>query len=322
MAFVGLGTELWAAFEGKKRVMNAEIETKPLKAAACMIGGMILIGFIDNYVAVIAGQISLWQFQLARTIPAIVLIVLLSKIGFGSLRPVRLWAVGVRSLLITVAMLFYFGSLAFMPIAQSLAGLFTSPIFVLLISVFWRGVKIGPWRVIAVLMGFAGILFVLNPDPANLSWVLLMPVAGGFFYALGSVATRSLCEGEQTLVMLMGLMVLQGAIGGVMLLVLGWVDPAVPSGADGFLLRPLVWPMWEAVPIVLLQAVGSVAGVGLLTKAYQLGEVSQVAVYEYSVMIFGPLFAFILFGQYLGALQGVGIALIATAGIIIASRSR
>jgi len=142
---------------------------------------------------------------------------------------------------------------------------------------------------------FAGILFVLNPDPANLSWVLLMPVAGGFFYALGSVATRALCEGEQTLVMLMG---------------------------DGFLLRPLVWPMWEAVPIVLLQAVGSVAGVGLLTKAYQLGEVSQVAVYEYSVMIFGPLFAFILFGQHLGALQGIGIALIATAGIIIASRSR
>jgi drug/metabolite transporter (DMT)-like permease len=287
-----------------------------------MIGGMILIGFIDNYVAVVAGQISLWQFQLARTIPAALLIVLLSKVGFGTLRPVRLWAVGVRSLLIALAMLFYFGSLAFMPIAQSLAGLFTSPIFVLLIAVFWRDVKIGPWRVVAVVMGFIGILFVLKPDPANLSWVLLMPVAGGFFYALGSTATRALCEGEQTLVMLMGLMVIQGAVGAVMLVALGWIDPVMPAGADGFLLRPLVWPMWEAVPIVLLQAVGSVAGVGLITKAYQIGEVSQVAVFEYSVMIFGPLFAFILFGQHLGALQALGIALIMTAGIIIALRSR
>ena len=302
--------------------MQTQIETKPLKAAVLMIGGMILIGFIDNYVAVVAGQISLWQFQLARTIPAALLIVLLSKVGFGTLRPVRLWAVGVRSLLIALAMLFYFGSLAFMPIAQSLAGLFTSPIFVLLIAVFWRDVKIGPWRVVAVVMGFIGILFVLKPDPANLSWVLLMPVAGGFFYALGSTATRALCEGEQTLVMLMGLMVIQGAVGAVMLVALGWIDPVMPAGADGFLLRPLVWPMWEAVPIVLLQAVGSVAGVGLITKAYQIGEVSQVAVFEYSVMIFGPLFAFILFGQHLGALQALGIALIMTAGIIIALRSR
>lgn len=83
-------------------------------------------------------------------------------LGFGTMRPQRLWAVSVRSLLIAVGMLLYFGSLAFMPIAQSLAGLFTSPIFVLLMTVVVLKQKIGLWRVLAVVIGFTGILLVLG----------------------------------------------------------------------------------------------------------------------------------------------------------------
>ena len=48
----------------------------------------------------------------------------------------RLWAVAAAQPVGRhVGMMLYFGSLAFMPIAQSLAGLFTSPIFVLLMTV-------------------------------------------------------------------------------------------------------------------------------------------------------------------------------------------
>ena len=61
---------------------------------------------------------------------------------------------------------------------------------------------------------------------------------------------------------------------------------------------------------------------GLLNRAYQLGEASHVAVFEYTIMIFGPFFAWWLLSVPVTPIQMVGIAMIAAAGIIIAVRTR
>jgi drug/metabolite transporter (DMT)-like permease len=45
----------------------------------------------------------------------------------------------------------------------------------------------------------------------------------------------------------------------------------------------------------------------MIIKAYQLGEPSYVSVFEYSEMIFGPLFAWLAFGQPVGGWQVLGI---------------
>ena len=293
-----------------------------MAAAGNMVAAMLLLGFVDIYVAVIAQEISVWQFLACRFVLAAVLIWGLSRAGFGRLRPLRLWAVGARSLLIALGMVCYFGSLAFMPIAQSLAGLFTSPIWILLISVFVLRQRIGPWRVLALAIGFGGILMVLGIRDGFPGWIMLLPVAGGFLYACGSLATRLWCEGESTMCMTMGIMLLQGIIGAMALVLLGLWEPHVPDGPDGFLLRGWVWPMDVAAPLIALQAVVSVIGVSLLIRAYQLGEASQVSVLEYSIMIFGPFFGWLLMGQVITLTQIFGIGLIAASGLIIAARSR
>lgn len=296
--------------------------THPLMAASLMVGAMAIIGVIDNVIPVLAQEIGLWQFHLTRAIVSMPLIAGLSFLGLGQMAPRRLWAVALRSGLVAVSMLFYFSALALMPIAQALAGLFTSPIFILLVSSAALGHRIGPWRIAAVATGFCGILLVLQPDPGNFDWAILIPVAGGFFYALGAIATRSLCAGESTVAMLGGMMVALGLAGAAGLIVLGIAPQEAVPGPDGFVTRGWVWPMWQAAPWVLVQAVGSVAGVFLIIKAYQLGEPSYVSVFEYSVMIFGPLFAWFAFGQPVGWFQVAGIVLIAAAGGIIAVRSK
>ena len=230
-------------------------------------------------------------------------------------------AVALRSFFVAFAMLFYFGSLAFMPLAQALAGLFTSPIFILLITAFILREPVGPARIFAVIIGFIGILLVLDSDWATLTWTSFLPVFGGLFYAMGAVATRQLCEGESTLSMLSMLLIIQAIIGALALVVLGQFELTVPEGAAGFIQRGWVWPVTAALPFILLQAVGSVLGVGLIIRAYQLGSASYVAVYEYSVFISGPFFAWMLFGQTVTAVQTGGILLVAAAGIVIAWRS-
>lgn len=302
--------------------MSAEAQTRPLAAAASMVGAMCVIGAIDIYVAVIAQTLSVWQFLVMRLLMAAPVVLALSALGLGTVRPRRFGAVALRSTFIATGMFCYFGALAFMPIAMALAGLFTSPIFVLLITAFVLRQPIGPWRVVAVATGFAGILVVLGPSSAALGWVLALPVMGGMLYASGVVATRALCEGEDTLTLLLGIFVAQGALGTVVLALITVLQPAVGAGGMAFLTRGWVWPIDAAWPFLLIQVFGSILGVGLLNRAYQLGEASRVAVFEYSIMIFGPFFGWWLLGQPVTWGQGAGIALIVLAGLVIGWSAR
>ena len=301
--------------------MIKNISINDRAAALTMLAAMLVIGCIDNFISLIARDAGLWQFQVLRSAMGLPLIILVSFLGFGTLWALRLWAVALRSFFVAFAMLFYFGSLAFMPLAQALAGLFTSPIFILLITAFILREPVGPARIFAVLLGFIGILLVLDSDWSTLNWISFLPVVGGMFYAMGAVATRQLCEGESTLSMLAMLFIIQAIIGAVALAFLGQFEFTVLEGAAGFIQRGWVWPVSAALPFILLQAVGSVLGVGLIIRAYQIGTASYVAIYEYSVFISGPFFAWMLFGQTVTALQAGGIILIAAAGIVIAIRS-
>ena len=170
------------------------------------------------------------------------------------------------------------------------------------------------FRISAVIVGFAGTLMVLQVDPENFSPAVILPVIGGFLYAIGAVITRRTCGGESTFCLLAGAMTMQGLMG-----LFGINEVAGPLA---FVTRGPVWPMSGIEAVLAVQILGSILGVFALTKAYQLGEASYVAVFEYSVMIFGPAFALFWFGQTMVVSQMAGVALIMAAGAVIALRSR
>lgn len=291
------------------------------RAAQSMLAAMLIIGITDNAVPLMAEHIGLGQFYLLRTLIALPLLLLMARAGLGGLRPDKLGAVTLRALLLAVSMVFYFSAVALMPLAQALAGLFTSPIIIVLVSVLFLQMRIGLVRVGAVVAGFVGVLLVLQPDPGAFDALILLPVAGGVFYALGSIATGRLCQGESTVSMLLVYLLVQGLMGAAMLLGLQLWPQEVAAGADGFLTRGWVWDLWQIAHLILLQGFAAVGGVFLITRAYQLGEASFVAVFEYSVMIVGPGVAWLLYGQVLNGWQILGIGLIMAAGITISRRS-
>ena len=306
----------------KQTVVLSPANGSQAAAAQSMVAAMVIIGMTDNAVPTMAEHIGLGQFYILRTIVALPLLWLMAQAGLGGMAPCRVWPVTLRAVLLAVSMVFYFSAVALMPIAQALAGLFTSPIIIVVISVLFLKLRIGFVRIGAVLAGFAGVLLVLQPDTADFDWLIMLPVAGGLFYALGSIATGRMCQGESTVAMLFAYLLVQALLGGLALAGLElWPQP-VPAGADGFITRGWVWPLWEIWHLVLLQGFAAVGGVFLITKAYQLGEASFVAVFEYSVMIVGPGFAWIVFGQSLDFWQVLGIVLIIAAGATIALRSK
>lgn len=295
-----------------------EATVRPGMAAVCVLAGMATLGLTDNFVPYLSDRGSLWQFHLLRSLMALAALWAVAAMGFGVLRPKRPWAVLGRSVFQGGAMLIYFGCLSVLPIGVVVAGLFTAPLFTLLISVVFQGKRAGPWRYGAVIIGFVGALLVIRPDPSALDPVAFLPIVAGVLYAIGAIATRAWCEGESTLTLtggFFGMLMVFGAIG-LMILPAGG-----PEGHAGFALRGWVALDGSLIFWTAVQGVGSLLGIGLIFRGYQLGEASQVAVFEYSLLVFASFWAWILWGELVPPLGFAGMALIAAAGMIIALRS-
>jgi len=283
-----------------------------------ILAGMMTLGFTDNLLPFISHDSSLWQFHFIRSSFVLSALIVASGLGAGTLWPRKPLAVFGRSLFQAGALLIYFGCIAIMPIGVVIAGLFTAPLFVLIISVIFQGKSVGPVRWLAVGLGFLGALLVIRPDPSALDPIAFLPVFAGLLYAIGAIATRAWCEGEQTLTLtawFFGLLMLFGGIG------LCGLPGGGALGAEGFPLRgwmPLSGGMlgWYAV-----LAIGALIGIGFIFRGYQIGEASNVAVFEYALLIFASFWAWILWDQTVPVLGLLGMALIVGAGVIIALRS-
>lgn len=298
-------------------------QDRTLAAAGLIFVYASVIGFTDNYVQVIAENAGLWQFHVTRTLMAMVLLGLVALLFGLRLRPVNLKAVVARSAIHGFAMVIYFGALAFLPVALVAAGLFTAPIFVLLISRFAYGHAIGPVRIFAVLLGFAGVILVLGPEAlSGASLAAVLPILAGALYAMGNIATREWCAQERAETLLAGFFLGIGALGAVGMLVLTIWPIEVPSGAEYFLMRGPVWPDGAFWFWTFVQALGSLLGVGMMIRAYQITDASRASVLEYMILPASAFWSWVIWGQTLGALAWIGMALIVMAGVVIAVRAR
>lgn len=296
---------------------------RTLAAAAAVLGYATLIGYTDNYVRVVAAEGGLWQFHFIRTLMAAAVFFAVAPILGLDLRPKNLRAVAGRSALHGGAMLIYFGCLAFLPVAQVAAGLFTAPIFVLLIARFVYGHALGPARIVAAAVGFLGVVLALTPGTEQpLGWASVAPVAAGALYALGNLATREWCAGESAATMTLGFFVALGVAGALGVVVLAIFPLPVPPGTDGFVLRGWVSPSATFLWWTAVQAVGSMIAVGMVVRAYQLAEASRVAIFEYVILPIAAIWGWILWGETLGWMAALGMAMIVAAGSAIALRGR
>lgn len=293
-----------------------------MAAAAMMVGCALLIGFTDNGVRVIAESAGLWQFHATRSVMAAVMLAGAAAFGLR-LRPRNWRAVVARSGLHGVAMLMYFSALGFLSVAQVAAGIFSAPIFVLLINRFAFGQRITGLQAGAVALGFAGVVMVLGPAVLEgASLAALIPVLAGAFYALANIATRVWCADEAPGTLLAGFFAALGLFGAIGMAVLTAFPLPVLPGADGWVLRGPAVPDAGFWIWTFIQAAGSLLGVGLMIRAYQLAETAKVAVFEYAVLPAAALWTWIIWGQGVGWSALLGMAAIAAAGTIIARGGR
>ncbi|TXI03397.1 MAG: DMT family transporter [Pseudorhodobacter sp.] len=301
--------------------MSATKDRTLLAAGFISIYAMI-IGFTDNYVRVIADEAGLWQFHFTRSIMTAVLLGLGVLVLGWRIRPRNWRAVAARSVIHGLAMLIYFGALAFVDVALAAAGLFTAPIWVLLISRFAYGQPIGPVQVLAVALGFIGVILVLGPEAmGGASLAAVLPIVAGALYAMGNIATRAWCDGESAQTLVAGFFAALGAIGALGMVTLTLFPLEAPAGMAGFLQRGPVWPSGVFYFWTFMQAAGSLIGVGCMVRAYQITDAGRASVLEYVILPASAFWTWALWGKGLEPLAVLGMGLIVAAGTMIALRA-
>jgi len=292
--------------------------SKRLQSAILAILASALLSFTDNFVYLVSQEAGLWQFQVFRTlfaIPIIILGIAILKIPY---KVKSLKRVIVRSLIISTGLLVYFSALGFLPVAQAGAGLFSSPIWVLLFSILFFKHKANIAQIAAITVGFVGVLMLLQPDVSSMSAFSLFPLIAGAFYGFGMLTTRYWCSEESAATLTIGVFTTMGIVGSVALLGLSvW-----PIDSNEFFFQGWTSLTPAFLGLTFGQALGGVISVALITQAYKIGEPSFTAVFEYSFLIFAALWTLLLWGKETNLLAVIGIVIILISGTAISLLSK
>ena len=303
---------------------GAHEDDRPAFAASLMVGSLFLLGFQDALVKLVSSDLSLWQFQFIRAACNLAFLILLARILWGGLppKPIRLWAVALRSMFLVGAMIFFFGGISDLTLAQIAAGLYVFPLFVAALSAVFLGEKVGPRRIGAIVAGFTGTLMILKPGTDAFQWIGLMPVGAGLCYALTVLTTRKLCRKESPATLSAGVAVTFLVVGGLGLVLVGIAAPEVLAQQSPYLFTG--WhslELWIVGIIVGCSVLNLTANIGL-AKAYQSAESSWLAPFDYTYLVFATFWGYAMYGNMPDVISFGGMALIAASGCFVAWRER
>ncbi|MAH25028.1 MAG: EamA family transporter [Gammaproteobacteria bacterium] len=288
------------------------------RSAILLVAGISIFGFSDNLTMLVSDDVGVGQFHFSRSLFAVSMVVILGKFLGLSVIP-RLWKpVLVRTLFMVIAIFLYFSVMPMMAIAEAGAGLFTSPIFVLIFSAILFRERIGWRRILAVVMGSCGVLLILRPGSDGFSLYHLIPVLSGASYAFGSIITFRYLSDESPLAILMSFIVAIGLCGGAFATGL----TVVPASQELIAQAPFLFRGWQMVDVwfwiwMAVIAIGACVALSMMTRAYQIAQTSYAAIYEYAYLISVGFFGWAFWGVVPDILSTAGIVLIIFAGVLI-----
>lgn len=220
----------------------------------------------------------------------------------GNLRARHPWWSLLRTVSAVITGVTAFYAFSVLPLAQTYAILFATPILITLLAIPILGERVGLRRGLAIVVGMAGVLIVLRPGGAELSLGHAAALVAAVCSSLASVIVRRIGNEERSVVLL-----LYPMLGNFV--VLGLALPFV----------------YEPMPIQHLGMTGIIALFGFVAMifviaAYRSAEAVIVAPMQYSQMIWATIFGFFMFDEIPDAMTLIGAGVIIASGLYIVMR--
>ncbi len=223
--------------------------------------------------------------------------------GLGALRTRRLPLHVLRASLLFVALSLFFEALRHLPLAEAIAVAFTAPLFVTALAGPLLGEAVDARRWGAVIVGFIGALIMVQPGSATFRPEALLVLGSAFAFSLLVTLTRRMTRTETNVALLSYSTLFAGA----------WSLPFLP----------FVWQAPAAGDLKLFVLIGLIGGVAafFIIQAYRHAPVSVLAPFDYSALVWGALFGWLIWREQPGAEVWIGAAIVSAAGVYIARRA-
>lgn len=199
-------------------------------------------------------------------------------------------------------LLTFFGALILLPLADTVAITFVSPLIMCALAVPMLKEHVGPRRWIAIVIGFGGVLVITQPSGAGFGWGAVLALGAAFGDALGINITRRMSATESSHAMLF------------------WSSVILIAGFGAVL--PFAWttPSAHDAPVIAILALSGSLAQFCLAQAFRYGEVSLLAPLEYGALIWAALFGYVFWGDLPTPTVLGGVAIIIASSAYVAHR--
>jgi len=213
-------------------------------------------------------------------------------------------AVLLRLVAEIVASLAYVSALGAMPLANTSAILQSLPLAVTLGAALFLGETVGWRRWAAILAGFVGVLIVIRPGPEGFSLAAIYVVASVVGAAARDLSTRRISSDVPSIFISAATAIAITLVGGALVVPLGGWQPMTLE----------TFARLAGASVLLL------VGYQTIVNAMRIGEISFIAPFRYTSLIWAMTIGFLAFGEVPDFWMAVGVAIIVASGLYAFSR--
>jgi len=274
-----------------------------VQGALWLVAGGFIFTATSAMIRLLSTQIESVQTAFFRAVISVIL--LLPLIAAGRVKPwhsKRLAGHFWRTAMGTTSMVLGFYAVSMLPLADATAIAFSQPLFSVVVAALIAGEKVRWRRWSATIVGFVGVLIMVQPGQGSLHLGALVALANAATVALSILLVKRLSDSETPLMILT-----QFALFSTLLL----APPAI------WVWR---WPDLGGWVLAVGIALSATIGQYFWVQAFKAGEMSAVAPFEYLRLPFAVFVGWLIWGEMPVIWTYVGAAIVIGSALYIAHR--
>jgi drug/metabolite transporter (DMT)-like permease len=272
----------------------------PILGIGAMLISIVLFSAMDSMVKWLGSSYPTHQIMFFRCAIAMapIVVIIFMRGGITLLRIQEPLLLSLRCLLGITAMGFAFYAFSLMRLADGIAILHTTPLFMTVLSIVFLKERVGWHRWAAVIAGFMGMLIVVRPGNSMFESGSFYMLAAAFCISCTTILIRHLSIRSDPVNLTFYFTMTGVVISSIAIAFLGW---QAPLGRD--------WLFFIAVGLL-----GGMAQY-LMTVSYRQAQISTVAPLKYLSIGFGGVIAYFVWDELPDLQSLIGIVIIVGGGL-------
>ena len=270
-----------------------------MKATVWMIGAMLSFSLMAVSGRELATSLNTFEIMLYRSIIGFLIVLVIGHFAktLGEIKGGRLGLHLFRNLAHFSGQNLWFLAVASIPFSQLFALEFSTPVWVALLAPLFLGEVLTKQRVLAVILGFAGVLIVARPDINQFDFAIIAAVACAICFAGSMMATKKLTSDQSITCILFWLTLMQLAMGLLATVFMGTVT--FPEGVN------IIW--------IVIVGIGGLTAHFCITSALALAPAIVVIPLDFMRLPLISVIGFLAYGEAfeLPILVGAGVIFMA-----------